>query len=443
MTNGNNKLNNNNRYWGLVFAFDRAQEHNNQSSDISLRDFVTRRCPSLFSQFYPAWWLSNGHLQTLYCVLGDFSKRDAVVYKRTYIRLRDGGTLGLDFVATENSTIQSDTPIIVVMHGLTGGSYESYVRAILAPACSSVQQGGLGYRAVVINFRGCAGVPITSPQLYSAGHTDDLRQALFYISHRYPKAPLLGLSFSLGANVMTRYVAEEGEHCRLRSACVLACPWNLTANTTKLLSTYIGRHIYSQGMGRNLVNLLKRHVASLAQNAEHPVAKAAIATVKLDKPTVDSFDESFTRIAGGSSPPWPFDSAYDYYEYASSHKVLGDVRIPFLAINAADDPVVQDVPMDASGNEWIVMALTPNGGHLGWFEADEGWGQVRRWIRQPVMEWLRATGEDLVSTHDHRPLYEIDGFLTEAESEKLGCKEIDGGGLIIGTQGQSGMLAGL
>jgi hypothetical protein len=68
-----------------------------------------------------------------------------------------------------------------------------------------------------------ASVPVTSPQLYSAGHTDDLRQALFYISHRYPEAPLLGLSFSLGANVMTRYVAEEGEHSRLKSACVLGC----------------------------------------------------------------------------------------------------------------------------------------------------------------------------------------------------------------------------
>ncbi|KAH9998105.1 hypothetical protein BJV74DRAFT_794787 [Russula compacta] len=38
----------------------------------------------------------------------------------------------------------------------------------------------------------------------------DLRQALLYSSHRYPQAPLLGLGFSLGANVLTRYVAEEG-----------------------------------------------------------------------------------------------------------------------------------------------------------------------------------------------------------------------------------------
>lgn len=68
-----------------------------------------------------------------------------------------------------------------------------------------------------------AGVPITSPVLYSAGNTDDTRQALYYISSKYPKARLLGLGFSLGSNVMTRYLAEEGYNSRIDAACALAC----------------------------------------------------------------------------------------------------------------------------------------------------------------------------------------------------------------------------
>lgn len=63
----------------------------------------------------------------------------------------------------------------MVLHGLTGGlfiylytiligpdlvfpvlgSQESYIRNILVPAVSPIDQGGLGYRAVVVNFRGC------------------------------------------------------------------------------------------------------------------------------------------------------------------------------------------------------------------------------------------------------------------------------------------------
>ena len=73
-----------------------------------------------------------------------------------------------------------------------------------------------------MHFTG-AGVPITSPQLYSAGHTEDYRAAVLYIRTRYPKAPLLGIGFSLGANVITRYVAEEGDKCRLVSAIALGC----------------------------------------------------------------------------------------------------------------------------------------------------------------------------------------------------------------------------
>ncbi len=68
-----------------------------------------------------------------------------------------------------------------------------------------------------------AGVPLTSPQLYSAGHTDDLRTALVFISRLYPKAPLLGVGFSLGANVLTRYLAQEGDKSRLLAGCALGC----------------------------------------------------------------------------------------------------------------------------------------------------------------------------------------------------------------------------
>jgi hypothetical protein len=123
------------------------------------------------------------------------------------------------------------------------GSDDSYIRTILSRACAPVEEGGLGYRAAVIIFRGCTssytyvigfcfltpnfsigdGVPLTSQLLYSAGHTDDTRQALMYITHRYPKALLLGLGFSLGANVLTRYLGEEGTQSRISSACVLAC----------------------------------------------------------------------------------------------------------------------------------------------------------------------------------------------------------------------------
>ena len=65
-------------------------------------------------------------------------------------------------------------------------------------------------------------MPLTSPQFYDFSDTDDFRQAMLYIAQFYPHALLLELGFSLGANILTRYVAEEGKSCRLVSACALA-----------------------------------------------------------------------------------------------------------------------------------------------------------------------------------------------------------------------------
>lgn len=204
--------------------------------------------------------------------------------------------------------------------------------------------------------------------------------------------------------------------------------------------------MYSKGMGGNLVNVVKRHAKTLLNYPDHQVAKAVPVVLALKNPTLEQFDETFTRIAGGSAPHFPFPTAQDYYHWASSHLVVKDLRVPFLAINSADDPVVQHVPMDGGGNGLVVMALTPSGGHLGWFQAAPVLGHVERWIKNPVLEWLELVGEGIV--HDDaprgRPIYvDQDGFLKEEGRDDLGCKEIQGPGVIDGNEGEEGLLQGL
>jgi uncharacterized protein len=40
----------------------------------------------------------------------------------------------------------------------------------------------------------------------------------------------MGVGFSLGANVLTRYLGEEGESSRLNSGCILACVSGMASN---------------------------------------------------------------------------------------------------------------------------------------------------------------------------------------------------------------------
>ncbi|KAF5358586.1 hypothetical protein D9758_007712 [Tetrapyrgos nigripes] len=443
----------------------------------SLRKVVEERCPSLWKPFKPVWWLYNGHMQTLYVVLGNFKDVDKVVYERTYLRLMDGGTLGLDFTPVDQSGIPDETPVLVVLTGLTGGSYEAYIRSILTSACRPTSEGGLGYRAVVVNFRGCAGIPLTSKQLYSAGYTDDIRVALMHIVKRYPKAPLLGMGFSLGANVLVRYLAEEGDKSRLVSGCALGCPWDVAKNNDALEESFLGRNVYSKGMASNLIRILNNHASRLRSpppqspsapptpvkpNPVHDavVLEALNKALSLRSPTLEQFDDAFTSKAGGAPPVLPLASSKEYYAWASSHYVLPKVKRPLLVINANDDPVVKYVPTrpEEVENNSTIVVITHGGGHLGWFEVAEAEGEkdgaaaassgpsldssgLTRWIKQPVLEWLRLVAEEFalssLAPDRGRPVYEdADGWtrevgLDERRKEKdgdvwgpLGCRVI-------------------
>ncbi|KAK7033177.1 AB hydrolase-1 domain-containing protein [Favolaschia claudopus] len=413
-----------------------SRKGGSEKESVSLRDLVQTRCHSLSSKFRPAWWLFNAHLQTLYSVLGDFTRIDQVWYDRRLLRLIDGGTLGLDFTPSVASTVPDDAPIIIVQHGLTGGSHEPYVRAILAPACSPVDQGGLGYRAVVVNFRGCSGVPITSAKLYTAAQTDDLRQALMYISNLYPKAPLLGLGFSIGGNVLVRYLAEEGTNSLLSSACILGCPWDLESNNNHLLKNTLGRHLYLRGMGENVMAIMRRHEKAFLNDPA--TAKAAHTVLRMKRPTLTQFDHLFTCYVGDSAP-FPFEDVHQYYTWASSHKVAEQIRVPCLTINAEDDPVIQRVQTSTGQNGFIVSVLTAAGGHLGWFKSKR-----KRWTTKPVLEWMELFGRDVV--YDRiEPSISVDesSYLRNSCWPDLGCRVVTGGGLINGNRPESELFQGL
>jgi predicted alpha/beta-fold hydrolase len=175
------------------------------------------------------------------------------------------------------------------------------------------------------------------------------------------------------------------------------------------------------------------------------MAKQVTATLALKNPQLDEIDDSWTRFVGSNSPYFPFKTNREYYIYTSCHRALNDIRIPFLTINAGDDPIVRSVPVNAIGPGWGVMVITQGGGHLGWFEAGVKFGEATRWIKKPVLEWLRAVGEDLVL--DNRkglPLHEVGGFLKEIGRDDIGCKEVgEEAGFIVSTAGQEGIMRGL
>ncbi|OBZ76921.1 hypothetical protein A0H81_03461 [Grifola frondosa] len=296
-------------------------------------------------------------------------------------------------------------------------------------------------RAVVINFRGCAGTPVTSDQLYHCGTTDDARQALMYIAKCYPHARLIGVGFSLGANMLVRYLAQEGEHSRLVAGCALSCPWDLHAVSSRLSKGTWMEQVYSRALAQNLVTT---HSGALARNAAFAQVMPTILSLK--SPSLLEFDALYTSQHASHVAPFPFPNVREYYSWASSHNVFTDVRVPLLAINADDDPIVRDLPLDVGRSGLVVLAITRGGGHLGWSTCRKRWwsGDHPRWVRKPMLEWLRAVGEDLwVDSPRGRPLCTVNGFISEVGRENIGCREIKGGGEITCNVVRGQRLAGL
>lgn len=197
-------------------------------------------------------------------------------------------------------------------------------------------------------------------------------------------------------------------------------------------------------MGSNLQQLIKRHYKTFLAYPDHYVTQAATKAMALKNPTIEQFDGAFTAVAGGPPPAFPFPSSHEYYKYMSSDSILADIRVPYLAINAEDDPIVRRIPDDAGDNPFVVMVLTRGGGHLGWFQAG-GTGNVDRWTNQSVLEWLKLMGDDVV----HNPIAKggrifknNDGWLREEGQSRLGCKEIEDI-IIEGNTGEPNILQGL
>lgn len=105
--------------------------------------------------------------------------------------------------------------------------------------------------------------------------------------------------------------------------------------------------------------------------------------------------------------------------------MLDHIRVPFLSINAEDDPVIKHVPLEDSENGYLTMVLTRHGGHLGWFQS--GPRLIDRWTTKPVVEWLKLMGQDMVRDSSLAPALSIDadGFLREEGSPTLGCKVVE------------------
>lgn len=217
-------------FWRLI-GFAKTSFYSHEES-LSLRTKAskTTTLSDVCKSVTPPCWLNpllfNCHLQTCWTVLT--RQNPLVYYKRTILTAEDPafeGTFTVDFIVPpfedvdvdpalpprttyftpdvfESLGKDDDRPMLVTLHGLSGGSHEVYLRHILEPLFKD------GWEACVVNARGCARSEITSNFLFNARATWDIRQVVKWLREIFPRRPLFGIGFSLGGNILVNVRKE-------------------------------------------------------------------------------------------------------------------------------------------------------------------------------------------------------------------------------------------
>jgi len=317
--------------------------------------------------FRAARWLRGPHLQTI----GGRFLRPARSPAVTRFRLDtpDGDFLDLDYGEDPGR----GSPVVLVLHGLEGSTRRGYMRM----AMLEVQK--LGMFPIGMNFRSCSGEPNRMPRFYHSGETGDLALVLEHVTERFRDRSIGALGFSLGGNVLLRYLGERGAGVpeSLRASAAISVPYDLTEGT---------RLLEERKMGRVYAGIFLR---SLQRKA---AAKRAMLSSLLDLDrifaarTLREFDEAATAPLHG------FPSAAEYYRVASSGPVLTEIRIPTLLLHALDDPFLpaDAVPIDTvRRSPWLAGAFLPEGGHVGFIEGDSP-ARPGFWAEREAVRYLAA-----------------------------------------------------
>ncbi|KAF7090229.1 hypothetical protein CFC21_093014 [Triticum aestivum] len=322
---------------------------------------------------------SNRHVETIFAA---FTRSlPTVAFRRECLRTPDDGAVALDWVSGDDRALPGDAPVLILLPGLTGGSQDTYVRHMLLRARSK------GWRVVVFNSRGCANSPVTTAKFYSASFTGDLRQVVDHVLTRYPQSNIYAAGWSLGANILVRYLGEETDKCSLSGAVSMCNPFNLVIADEDFHKGF--NNIYDRALANSLRAIFKKHALLFeGLDGEYDIPKAANAK------TVRDFDEGLTRVSFG------FRSVDDYYSNSSSSDSIKNVSIPLLCIQADNDPIApsRGIPReDIKANPNCLLIVTPEGGHLGWVAGDEApFGCP--WTDPIVMEFLEHVHNETGST---------------------------------------------
>ncbi len=307
------------------------------------------------ADYRPVIWLPDGHTQTLWAARCRRVPRPVPRFER--VELPDGDFVDLAHVGTPGELT------VMILHGLEGDWRSPYASALLAAIEAR------GWHGVVMHFRGCSGEPNRLARSYHSGDTDDLALVAGLLARRSPV--LCAVGYSLGGNVLLKYLGERGCDAAFAAAVAVSVPFDLA--------------IAAETLDRGFARVYQRHlVTSLQQKTR---LKFARMTAPIDLAGLArwmdfrSFDDRVTAPLHG------FSGVDDYYAQSSCRPFLRSVTVPTRLFHAADDPFLAPagIPDARELAATVELELVARGGHVGFIATERGW------LERRIVEFIAAT----------------------------------------------------
>ncbi|KAH3661411.1 hypothetical protein OGAPHI_006818 [Ogataea philodendri] len=371
--------------------------------------------------------LFHHFLQTMYLGKADYSKTYTVYYGREIIESQSRpGQFTLDYAVPPEDPVEfarnlaatqpenypklhprtryytrdeiadvhkswaaNDLPIVLLMHGLGGGSHEVVVRSVVSRLHGVAN-------VAVLNCRGCSRSKITTPTMFSALHTDDLAETVDMLHKLFPSKQIHLVGQSFGGLLIYNYLAQQGDRSVVTSAFTIGSSWNLIKDEDVLKGNLFGEYVYGPFIKQILARIYKSNAQGLIENPKFDLDEfnQLCKTCK----HVSEIDDRFTAPITG------FPSASTYYMAGSPILRIFKIRTPVVMLNDLSDPFIsQSYPYaEVKRHPYLYMATSDKGSHLAYVDPS---GDM--WYSKVVRDYI-ASWKD-VSTQ--RPL--DDGFHVE------------------------------
>jgi predicted alpha/beta-fold hydrolase len=263
-------------------------------------------------------------------------------------------------------------PRIVVAHGLEGSPRSHYAVGVFEVAMRR------GWAADLLVFRTCNGRVNRVRRSYHSGETTDLDLVVRKVLSEDHRAAVGLVGVSLGANVLLKWLGEQGDDIdpRVCAAVAISTPFDLARSCRRI------NRGFSRLYQRHFLRSLRAKALAKVDRFPDIAGREAVEAVR----TMWEFDDVFTAAAHG------FRDAADYYARSSSITWLPAIRVPTLLLSARDDPfhppeVLDEVARVAVENPRLIVEFTARGGHVGFVGGSAPW-RAEFWAEQRIQGYF-------------------------------------------------------